>query len=139
MADRRTKGTKVVLADDDAVFLRYIARLLEPRFEIVGAFLDGDAVLRKYPLLNANLLILDISMGRVSGLQVAQRLFLSGYQPKTVFVTIHEEPELVHAALALGASAYVLKSRLRADLNPAIEAALAGQTFISATLLAKDC
>src|SRR3954464_7103496 len=126
MADRRTKGTKVVLADDDAVFLRYIARLLEPRFEIVGAFLDGDAVLRKYPLLNANLLILDISMRRVSGLQVAQQLFLSGYQPKTVFVSIHEEPELVHAALELGASAYVLKSRLHADLNPAIEAVLAG-------------
>src|SRR3954470_4735302 len=132
MGERGTKGTRVILAARDADFLRQIARLLGPKLEIVGVFLDGDAVLRKYPLLNANLLILDISMRRVSGLQVAQQLFLSGYQPKTVFVSIHEEPELVHAALELGASAYVLKSRLHADLNPAIEAVLAGQTFVSA-------
>ena len=89
--------------------------------------------------MNPHILILDISMGRVSGLQVAQHLSLCGYQPKTVFVSIHEEPELVHAALALGASAYVLKSRLRADLNPAIEAALSGEIFVSASLLPTDC
>ena len=78
-------------------------------------------------------------MGRVSGLHVVQQILLWGFKPRTIFVTIHEEPELVGAALALGASGYVLKPRLNWDLNPAIEAALTHRVFVSGDLAAPPC
>lgn len=121
----------VLLADDNPAILEHVAHLLEPEFEIVGAVLDGESALRAYEQIKPDILVLDISMGDLSGLDVARRILQLGYQSRIVFLTVHEEAEFVCAALGAGGSAYVVKSRLTPDLLDALHASLADRIFVS--------
>jgi DNA-binding NarL/FixJ family response regulator len=93
-----------------------------------------EAVARLHP----DILVIDISMPVLSGIEAAQQLKQSGTDAKIVFLTIHEDPDFVQAALAAGASGYVVKSRLATDLLLAIRAALAGGRFVSPSLSTPD-
>ena len=85
-------------------------------------------------MLNPDVLIIDISMPVLDGLQAAPRLQKANCRAKIIFLTIHEGQEYVAPALHVGASGYVTKSRLAADLVPAIRAALQGRTLVSQTV-----
>ena len=74
-------------------------------------------------------------MGETSGIDLARKLRDSGCHSKIVFLTVHEDPDFLEAAMGAGGSAYVVKSRLSLDLVPAIDAVLAGKIFVSASLL----
>jgi DNA-binding NarL/FixJ family response regulator len=124
--------TRVLLADDNLAILDHVKSMLFPEFEVVGAFPEGERVLSEYDRLQPEVIILDISMGRVSGIDVARRLRDTGRQAKIVFLTVHEDQEFVSAALGAGGSAYVVKSRMGTDLIKAVHAALEGRLFISA-------
>jgi DNA-binding NarL/FixJ family response regulator len=126
---------RVLLADDNPAVLRHVSAMLSKDFEIVAALSDGESALRNYLELKADVLILDISMGRVSGLDVARTLKERGYSPHLIFLTVHQEPDFVKAAMACGASGYVVKSHLTNDLIPAIKATLAGSLFLSPCLI----
>ena len=125
------KRLRVVLVDDNVEIVAHVAGMLGKDFEIVGKFYDGESVLRELSRLKPNVIVLDISMGKLSGIEVAQRLRNSTCSAKIVFLSVHDSSEFVSAALAAGASGYVFKSRLGVDLIPAIVAACSGNLFVS--------
>jgi len=127
--------TSILLADDNTTVLDHVTRMLEKDYDIVAAVTDGATALCKCALLHPDVVILDISMGEPSGIDVARRLRDSDSNSKIVFLTIHEDPDFVSAALGAGGSAYVVKSRMSMDLRSAIHAVLSEKLFVSPSLL----
>lgn len=129
--------TSVLLADDNPAILNHVGKLLkkDKKYEVVGAVNDGQAVLREYSKLRPDVIILDISLGEMSGIDIARNLLDSGCRSKIVFLTVHEDSDFMNAAIGAGASAYVVKSRLSTDLISAVNAALSGKIFVSSSLL----
>jgi len=121
---------RVVLADDHHAVLTEVRQELGEEFEVVAAVGDGGQAVEAVRRLDPDVLILDISMPVLNGLQVASRLKADNCRTKIVFLTIHEDPDFFKAALVTGAAGYVTKSRL-CDLVPAIREALLGRTFVS--------
>jgi DNA-binding NarL/FixJ family response regulator len=126
---------RVLLADASPALLDFVSKMLADDCEVVGAVRDGRAVLREYARLRPDVLLLSISIGDLSGIEVARQLQDSGYDARIVLMTVEEEPDFVKSALGAGASAYVLKYRLVTDLLPAIRAALLSKLFVSPSLL----
>lgn len=125
---------RILLADDEPDFLAVTARLLQPEFGIVQSVGDGQQVVDLAPRLDPDLLILDISMPVLSGLDAARAVQAAGGRAKVIFLTVHRDPEFVDAGFAAGASGYVIKSRLVTDLRTAIHEVLAGRSFVSPSL-----
>jgi DNA-binding NarL/FixJ family response regulator len=125
--------TRILLADDNPAVLEHVRSMLENGYVIVGEFRDGESVLREYDKLKPDVIILDISMGRTSGIDVARRLRDTGCLAKVVFLTVHDDQEFVSAALGAGGSAYVVKSAMGTDLISAVQAALEGRLFVSSS------
>ena len=126
---------RLLLADDNPAMLSHVSGFLAKDFHIVAAVRDGDAALRDYQERHPDLLVLDISMGKTGGLEVARMLRKSGSQIPIVFLTVHREADFVNAALGAGGTAYVVKSHMTHDLIPAIKAALDGEMFVSPCLV----
>jgi DNA-binding NarL/FixJ family response regulator len=125
---------RVVLADDNRAMLTEIATRLGVGFEVIGTAEDGEETIRVVEQTEPNVLVLDISMPLLNGLQVAARLCKSGCRAKIVFLTIHEQASYISAAFSSGGSAFVTKRHLASDLAPAIRAVVDGQTFLSPSL-----
>lgn len=124
-------SVRVILADDHEAVISTVARLLEPDFEVVAAVKDGAALLEVVDRLDPDLVILDISMPTMDGIEAARRLKESGSRVKIVFLTIHENQDFARTCLEAGALGYVVKSRLATDLLVAVNDALAGRSFVS--------
>ncbi len=122
---------RILLADDLPEIRERVTELLRCDFDIVATAQDGQRAVDAASTLGPDLVVLDISMPILSGIQVASRLRDLGCKAKIVFVTIHEDPDYVEAAFSVGATGYVFKSRLATDLVPAVHGALQGQKFIS--------
>lgn len=133
------RKVSILLADDNVAILDHVSSLLEADdgYEVVGAFRNGTAVLREYERLRPDVIVLDISMELLSGIDVARQLRDCGYHSKIVFLTVHEDADFINAAIGTGGSAYVVKSRLGMDLIPAIRAALNDKLFVSPTLMSQ--
>ncbi|RZU39909.1 response regulator receiver domain-containing protein [Edaphobacter modestus] len=127
-------NTRVVLADDHQSMIAKVRETFGEEFEIIGTAENGDRAIDFVLTLDADVLVIDISMPGLNGLQAAKRLQKVNCRTKIVFLTIHEDPDFVAAAFAAGASAYVIKSRINTDLVPAIREAMLGKTFVSQTL-----
>ena len=127
----------ILLADDNRAILNRVGNLLDvdDRYELVAAVTNGAAALYEYARLKPDVVVLDISMQVVSGIDVAQHLRNGGCNSKIVFLTVHEDCDFVNAAMGAGGSGYVLKSRLSTDLIPAINAVLSNKLFVSPSLL----
>ena len=123
---------RILLADDHDRMRNRIKRHLEREFEVVDAVENGRALLETAARLKPDVCLLDISMPVLNGIETATRLKQSGSTAKIVFLTIHEDPDFVQAALETGALGYVVKRRMVSDLRPAIKEALAGRIFVSA-------
>ncbi len=130
--------TPVLLADDHEAMLARVKRLLEKESQVVGIVRDGQAALKAVAELRPDVLILDISMPVLSGLQVALRLKQKKSEVRIVFLTVHEDPDFAREALATGALGYVVKPRLVSDLLVAIKEALAGRSFVSPSIPLED-
>jgi DNA-binding NarL/FixJ family response regulator len=122
---------RILLADDHPDLLKTVERQLEPEFEVVGKVLDGQLLLEEAMRLKPDVIVSDISMPLLNGIEAADQLRESGCQSRIVFLTVHSDPDFVSVCLAAGALGYVVKSRMNTDLVPAIREALAGHTFIS--------
>ena len=129
------RHVRIMLADDNPDILHLATRLLAQEFSDIEAVSDGESVLRNYEIWKPDVVILDISMGKLSGIDVAHRLLKLGHQAKIVFLTVHEEQEFLCGAFGAGGAAYVVKSCLNSDLMNAIKDVLAGHIFISPSLL----
>jgi DNA-binding NarL/FixJ family response regulator len=128
---------RVLLADDHRAMLDRLVALLSPEFFIVGAVTDGAALVEAVEDLHPDVVVLDISMPRVNGLEAAARVAAGASPPPMVCLTAHEEPDYVNAAWEAGVLGYVAKRCLAADLPAAIRAALEGRRFVSAPLAAR--
>jgi DNA-binding NarL/FixJ family response regulator len=123
---------RVLIADDHQQMLEYVCGLLSADCcEVVGAVNDGQATLEAALRLRPDVVVLDISMPVMNGIQAAKRLLEANPGARIVFLTVDKDPETCQAALQTGALGYVLKPRLGSDLIPAIKLAHAGQRFVS--------
>lgn len=129
--------TTVILADDNSSVLAHVSHMLErdKNCQVVATISEPASIVRECLHLRPNVIVLDISMGELSGIDVARQLRDSGSTAKIVFLTVHEDADYMNAAIGAGGSAYVVKSRLSLDLFSAINAVLAGKIFVSASLL----
>lgn len=122
---------RVILADDHPHFSELLESLLSPGFEIVTKVGDGRALMEAALRLKADLILTDISMPVLNGIDAVDELRKMGCGTKVIFVTVHSEPEFVRSCLATGALGYIVKPRVAVDLLPAIRQVLAGYVFVS--------
>jgi DNA-binding NarL/FixJ family response regulator len=130
-----TSRPRVLVADDHPAMLESLVRLLSKDFEVVASVPDGLAVVAAAARLVPDLLVLDVAMPGLNGIAAATRLKDSGSTAKVVFVTNLHDREFVQGSLALGEVGFVVKDRLVADLLPAIRKVLAGQSFVSPSVV----
>ncbi|HTP67811.1 MAG TPA: response regulator transcription factor [Dongiaceae bacterium] len=122
---------RVLLADDHPHFAEMLERLLLPGFEVIGKVRDGRALVESVLRLKPDLILTDISMPVLNGIDAIEELRGMGSTTKVIFVTVHSDAEFVKSCLATGALGYVVKPRIALDLAPAIRQVLAGQVFVS--------
>jgi len=125
---------RIVLADDQIELLQTVALLLVEDFDVVGAIDNGTAAVELSARLCPDVVVMDICMPTMSGIDAALRLREIGCAARIVFLTVHNDPDFVEAAFSAGASGYVLKQFLATDLIPAIWAALEGHAYVSPAL-----
>jgi DNA-binding NarL/FixJ family response regulator len=130
----QTKNPRVLLADDHPEILAQTGSVLSGEFEIVGSVANGMELIRMTHRLNPDVVVLDITMPGLNGIQVARHLQHVQCRSKIVFLSVHEDPDYVRAALGAGGSAYVVKARLASDLIDAIHEVLRGNRFLSPTI-----
>jgi DNA-binding NarL/FixJ family response regulator len=123
---------RVLIADDHPGVLEAVARLLAADYDVVAAVSDGAAAVEAADRLKPDVVVLDISMPNLTGLQAAARISAADSPPRIVFLTVHEDPAFVQAARSAGGSGYVLKSAIAAALLPTIGTVLGGQTVFPA-------
>ena len=124
--------TSVLVIDHPQDFLNTIVKMLHKDFTIVGALTDGATGLAFALALNPDILILDISLPDINGVEVAKRLAAAQCRAKIIFLSREESPGIVNATLDSGASGYVFKSRIIPDLITAIAVALKDAVFMPA-------
>jgi DNA-binding NarL/FixJ family response regulator len=125
---------RILLADDHGLMLEGLQRILEPEYEIVGAVTDGRALLETAPLVKPDVILIDISMPLMNGIEAAARLSKEPHHALIIIVSMHSDPDYVRAALDSGASGYVLKRSAGDELKIAIAAVLSGKTYISPSI-----
>jgi DNA-binding NarL/FixJ family response regulator len=122
---------RVLLADDHLILREALARLIEPNCEVVGSVPDGRALLKSALELRPDVIVLDISMPLLNGLDAARQLRSTMPEAKIVFLTVNEDPDLAAEAIRSGASGYLLKNSAAAELLQAIDEAMRGRTYIT--------
>lgn len=122
---------KVLLADDHPGFPDLVEHLLPSEFEVVGKVANGRSLVEETIKLTPDVVITDISMPVLNGIEAVDQLMASGCKPRIIFVTAHSDSDFIHRCLATGAYGYVVKTRIAAELVPAIREALAGHVFVS--------
>jgi len=125
---------RVLLADDHPPMLSLTAAVLASECLVVGSVGDGYELLAEAERLRPDVIVLDITMPRLDGIEAARQLQRSQRPARLVFLTVHEDADYARAAVDAGGLGYVVKARLASDLLPAIQAALAGRRFISPTV-----
>jgi len=121
----------LLLADDNPALLETLIEMLKPSYRVKAALGSGASVLREVPALCPDLVLLDISLGDLTGFEVAKRLRDMGCPAKIIFLSVHEDIDFVNAAFDLGACGYVFKSRISSDLTRAIDIVFNGGQFAS--------
>jgi DNA-binding NarL/FixJ family response regulator len=130
------KRPRVLLADDHLMLRELLTRLLEPSCKVIGAVSDGRALLSVAPELRPDVVVLDISMPLLNGLDAARQLKSTMPEVKVVFLTVNEDPDLAAAAIRAGAAGYLLKNSAASELLQAINEAVQDRTYIT-SLIAK--
>ena len=125
---------RVLLADDHRAVLEQVCKILSDDFEIVGKVNNGRDAIREAERLDPDVVVLDISMPVLNGLQAAQRLQAANLRAKVIFLTVHEDKDFVAAAFYAGASGYVTKADVDTDLIPAIQDVLEGRVYVSKSI-----
>jgi DNA-binding NarL/FixJ family response regulator len=122
---------RVLLADDHRVVSEALKHLLADHFELVGLVEDGQALLVAAKELNPDVIVADITMPRLNGIDALVRLKKINPAVKVVFLTMHQDPAYARRALQAGAAGFVVKHSASAELVMAINAALKGQIFVT--------
>ncbi|MGA7414621.1 MAG: response regulator transcription factor [Bryobacteraceae bacterium] len=126
-----TDLVRVVIADDHEAALSALTRILSHEFNLVGTAKNGKEAVDATTLLKPDVVILDIQMPIMNGFEAARTILSLDSATRNVFITAVADSDYVRAALSLGASGFVLKSRAVLDLPHAIRLAMLGQSFVS--------
>jgi len=128
--------TRTLVVDDYEPWRRFISSKLQERAEyrIIGEALDGIEAVHKAEALQPDLIVLDIGLPTLNGIDAARRIQELSPKSKILFLSENRSPDIVEGALRTGAKGYVLKSNAERDLLPAVEAVLQGKQFVSAGL-----
>jgi DNA-binding NarL/FixJ family response regulator len=122
---------RVLLADDHLMMADALKTLLEPSCDVVGAVTDGRALLKAAAELRPDIIVVDIGMPQLNGLDAARQLKHDRSGVKLIFITMNEDPYLVGEAFRFGASAYLLKRGAAFELTKAIGEVLKGKTYVT--------
>jgi DNA-binding NarL/FixJ family response regulator len=122
---------RLMLADDHTILVEAFRKLLEPHYDVVGTVSDGRALLDIAPQLEPDVVVVDIGMPLMNGLEAGLRLKELMPSVKLVFLTMNEDPDLAVEAMRSGASAYLLKSSAAEELLRAIQLALKGKPYVT--------
>jgi len=125
------KKARVLLADDHGIVVEGLKSLLEPEFELVGAVQDGRALLEAAEQMRPDVIVADISMPMLNGIEALRQLRKKDKQVRVVFLTMHPDVTYAAAAFEAGASGYVLKHSAPSELVTAIHEALKGHTYVT--------
>jgi DNA-binding NarL/FixJ family response regulator len=125
------KRPSVLLADDHRMLLDALRQVLEPRYEVVGMVNDGRALLEGAVELRPEVIVLDIAMPQLNGLDAARHLKRTMPEVKLIFMTMNEEPDLVGEAFRAGASGFLLKQAAAFELTDAIDKVLKGGSYVT--------
>ena len=125
------KQPRVLLADDHTLLLEAFRKLLEPHCNVVGSVSDGRALIEAAPRLKPDVIVLDISMPLLNGLDAAIQLRKKVPNAKLVFLTMNDDPDLAAEAFRIGASGFLLKNSAASELVEAIREAFQGRAFVS--------
>jgi DNA-binding NarL/FixJ family response regulator len=131
------KRPRVLLADDHTLILEGFQRMLESQCEVVGTAEDGRALLAAAQKLRPDVIVLDISMPLLNGIDAARQLKATLPEAKLIFLTMHADPAYVTEAFRAGASGYVLKRCSSSELTRAIQEVLKGRSYVT-PLVTKD-
>lgn len=127
----RMRRPRILLADDHAILLEAFKKLLEPEYDVVGTVSDGRELLDAAPKLRPEVIVTDISMPNLNGLDACRKLRKILPEVKLIFLTVNEDPDLVAEAIRIGANGYLLKSSAASELFQAIKSVLNGGTYIT--------
>ena len=131
------KRPRLLLGDDHAIILDGLRRILEPHCDIVGSAQDGRALVAAAQELHPDVVVADISMPLLNGIEAARQILKADPRVKIVFLTMHPDVTYATEAFRAGASGYVLKNSAASELVTAIQAVLKGRTYLT-PLVAKD-
>jgi DNA-binding NarL/FixJ family response regulator len=129
--------SRILLADDHLLLLEAFTVLLEPEFDVVGTVTDGRRLLDEFARLHPDVVVLDIAMPLLNGLDAGRQLKAQRRSVKLIYLTMNPDPDLAGEALRLGASGYVLKSSAAHELKLAIHEGLRGRSYIT-PLITRD-
>ena len=122
---------RVLLADDHTLLLEAFERLLEQDYKVVGAVSDGRALLSAAADLKPDVIVLDIAMPLLNGLDAARQIKKTMPDIKLIFLTMNEDPTVANEAFRAGASGYLLKTSASSELSRAIKEAICGRSYIT--------
>jgi len=122
---------RVMLADDHKLLVEAFSKLLEPDYEVVGSVFDGRSLLETAPQLKPDVIIVDIGMPLMNGLEAGLRLKELIPTIKLIFLTMNEDPDLAMKAMRCGASGYLLKSSAGSELIRAIQMTTKGKSYVT--------
>jgi DNA-binding NarL/FixJ family response regulator len=125
---------RIIVADDNPAFLRELTSLLAAEFEVVATATDGNSALDLIRRYTPDLVVLDLVMPALNGIEVSRELAKSSSSPPVVICSVETDPEIVETARQAGALAYVFKLRVQKDLILAVKSALQGKPFVSPAL-----
>ena len=124
----------ILIADDHKMFAEGLASLLEDDFELVGTVSDGQALVAEATRLSPEVIVVDISMPVLNGLDATRQLKQAGSPAKIIFLTMHADARLLSEAFRCGAAGYVLKQSAGEELVFAIREVIAGRRYITPTI-----
>jgi DNA-binding NarL/FixJ family response regulator len=122
---------RVMLADDHRLLREAFSHLLEPDCDVVGAVSDGRALLAAAPDLRPDIVVLDIAMPLLNGLDAARKLLRLMPAVKIIFLTMNEDPEIAAEAFRSGASGYLLKNSAASELLQAVQEVFHGRSYVT--------
>ena len=131
------QNVRLLIADDHQLVADGLRKLLEPEFEVVATVTDGRAAIEAFERLRPELLLLDVGLPLLNGIEVARKTKSIAPHQKIVFVTMQTDRIYVEEAFRAGASGYVLKQAAPSELKEAIRTVLSGRFFVSPTIPTK--
>ena len=125
------KRTRILLADDHTMICAGFQKLLEPEYEVVGCVGDGRALLKAADELKPDVVLLDIAMPTLNGLDAARTLKKMMPQVKLIFLTMNADSDVASEAIRVGASAYLLKNSQPSELLQAVHNVVRGISYVT--------